>query len=139
MSWNSPSSVAIDFVFGVLPALFCGFWAAIGCWITGLLFMRQNKADDVDFFIIFCISLSGLLACLSLIYVTFARENTRSKVLHTIFLVLGIVTSILLLIFPSPVNLVQSLNSFFPYLAISLVLIAAKHIFMLSRASEVQP
>jgi hypothetical protein len=139
MNWNSPISRATDVIFGVLPALYFGFWAVIECYFSAISFMNQFIRDRVGLFLLFLLSLAGLRACLSLIYVSIARENVRSRKWNIVFLVFGIAVTVLMFIFPTPLNLMNGLKTVFPYFAISLVLIATKHIFMLSLPSEVQP
>jgi hypothetical protein len=136
MNWNSTPSRVFDVLFGVLPALFFGFWAAIGCYSTLTFFGSKFNSDGLGIILLFFISLCGLLACLSLIYVSVARENTRSKMLIIGLLALGIAASTILFIFPSPLAYIDNLRIVFPFFAISLVLVAAKHIYLLSRVTQ---
>ncbi len=136
MNWNSPSSRVIDVLFGVLPALYFAFWAVLGCYSTITFFGSKFNNDGLGIILLFVISLCGLLACISLIYVSVARENTRSKMLITGLLALGIAASIILFIFPSPVGYIDNLKIVFPFFAISLVLVAAKQIYLLSRGTQ---
>lgn len=137
MNWNSMSSRIFDVLFGVLPALFFGFWAAFGCYATATFFTQQLNSDRLGIVLLFLISLIGLFACLSLIYVSFARESTRSKNLHIGFLALGIAASFVLFLFPSPLGFINNLKTIFPFVSISLVLVAAKQIYLLSRVQKV--
>jgi hypothetical protein len=136
VNWNSTLSRTTDIVFGVLPALFFGFWAAIGCYSTITFFTSTFNNDRLGIFLLFLISFCGLLACLSLIYVSIARENIRSRKLNMVFLAFGIVITIVLIVFPSPLNHIDTLKTVFPYFAISLVLIAVKQIYFLSRVAQ---
>jgi hypothetical protein len=136
MTWNSLPSRIFDVLFGVFPALFFGFWAAFGCYATATFFAQQLNNDRLGTILLFLISLIGLFACLSLIYVSLARENTRSKMLIIGLLALGIAASIILFIFPSPLGYIDSLKIVFPFFAISLVLVAAKQIYLLSRVTQ---
>jgi hypothetical protein len=139
VNWNSTFSRAIDFIFGVLPALFFSFWAIIGCWFSAISFMNQFIRDRMGLFLFFLLSFVGLLACASLIYVIIAQKNVRSKEWNIVLLIGGIAVTVLMFVFPSPLNFATSLKTVFPYFAISLVLIAAKQILMLSLSSEVTP
>jgi hypothetical protein len=136
---NGALSRVIDFIFGVLPALFFGFWAIIGCWFSTISFMNQFIRDRMGLFLIFLLSFVGLLACASLVYVIIAQKSVRSKQWNIVLLVGGIAVTVLMFIFPSPLNFATNLKTVFPYFAIILVLIAAKQILMLSLSSEVTP
>jgi hypothetical protein len=139
VNWNSAFSRAIDFIFGVLPAIFFGFLAIIGCWFSAISFMNQFIRDRMGLFLIFLLSFVGLLVCASLVYVIIAQKNVRSKEWNIVLLVGGIALTVLMFISPSPLNFATNLNTVFRYFAISLVFIAAKQILMLSLPSEVQP
>ena len=131
--WKSMQSRVFDIVFGVLPALFFGFWAGFGAVATTA---AKNNTDGIGVLTFFATCILGLSACLSMIYVSLARENTHSRKLHIVLLTLGIVVTIIFFVFPSPLAYFSQLSRVFPILSIALVLVATKHIYLLSRATQ---
>ena len=136
MNWNGNLSRVFDALFGVLPALYFGFWAVIGCYLTVSFFVNQFDNDKLGISLLFLISLCGLLACLSLIYVSIARENVRARKLNMVLLAFGIVVAVVFFVFPSPINYMDNLETVSHYFAVSLVLVAAKQIYLLSRVAQ---
>ncbi len=133
LQWNTTISRGIDVLFGVLPALYFAFWAVLGCYI---MVTAPNIEQNLNALVIFALCLGGLTACISLIYVSITREITRSKTLHMVLLALGVLVAIILFVFPSPLSFIGGLNTVFPFLALSLVLVATKHIYLLARVEQ---
>ena len=142
-TWNSPLSIGFDILFGVLPAVLLGFYGITYGFINpiGLLFMNSRFQDAPLYLGVACLGLGGFLACLSLIWVTFQR--TKIKRISALFygLWLGFVVAFFILIwsFSQPRYYFRDIFMFFALLS-PVVVVAIKHIIMLSRAnSEVKP
>ena len=133
-SWNSPLSIGFDVIFGVIPAIVFGYLSLFP--LTYYLLNFQG----------FSLTLSGLgellfgffwnfanfFACFFLIYITFNRTTKVAKPIVIPLLLIGFCTSIYFTF-----NLGFS---FVSIAAISIAMVAVKHITMLSRAnSEVKP
>jgi hypothetical protein len=141
MTWNSPLSVGFDILFGVF---FTGIpftaLCAIGVFYAFaevLALFTSGPKDPLGVLLDLSVSLAGLLGTLSVIYVTFARGNTPAKPVFIAALVLGILAS-----FAAPIFFAANAEKFgtdlFSKLVIALelpiVIVAIKHIFMLTRA-----
>jgi hypothetical protein len=142
MTWNSPLSVGFDILFGVF---FTGvpFTAlcAIGVYsaLAAIPALFTNGPKDLRaILLLLSISLAGLLGSVSVIYVTFARDNTPAKPVFVTALILGILASFAAPIFFA-VNAEKFGTDLFSKLVIAmelpLVIVAIKHIFMLTRAN----
>ena len=132
---NLPASRVIDIVFGFLPAVFVGFWALVGI-ISSFPPLFSGNSNRVNYLAFFLPSIIGFFACISLMVVSIFQEQTKNKKLHIVLLAAGVIeTAILFIYFFSA----MTSFSWLPLIAISIVAVAIKCIFMLSRASEVQP
>ncbi len=138
MTWKSTLSKSFDFVCGLLPAVFFGCWALIGT-VVSLIYLTSSDSI-VTSLLLLGVSSVGWIACISLGIVLTTREKTVNKVLHIIFLVTGIIILVpVIFIVLTQQNFDNTLYLLLPFSAISLVFVAIKSIFLLSRASEVQP
>jgi hypothetical protein len=142
LRWDGFLARAFDVAFGVFPALYY-----LGFSVIGILFsisamsLSQEKLLAGGFLVM---SLFGLGACCSVIYVTVARGKTRYKKVNAMVLGIGILVYAILMIdsvpqsfiYESDFNLSKILVVFS---GVPLYIVAVKHIFLLSRVSEVQP
>jgi predicted membrane channel-forming protein YqfA (hemolysin III family) len=120
LTWDSRLSLWTDIILGVLPALIFGYLSIIGLsvtvpeiqdWLSG---ENRRVMLGPEFFFM---SLFGLLACYSIVHVTSTRDRTRPKWLFVLLLSIGILIGSRAL----PVSL-------------SLIAIAIKHMYLLTRA-----
>jgi hypothetical protein len=141
LRWNSNFSVAVDLLFGMLPALPLTFYAFLGCVLT-LPSVARLDSDLLkgDVFLVLGVSLFGLLSCTSLMAVAITRGKTKFRQLHIFFLGLGffllITLATIVPIYTRSFDLVIPIILLF---GIPMAFIALKFIYLLSRASEVQP
>jgi hypothetical protein len=147
IAWNSPSSIAIDWIFGCTPAILLGaicvllFYktlaSPIAVWDSSVGYISYTPTDSFPL-----LASTGLL-CLSTVFVTMRREKTKPKWLHIGLLSLGVILVVVLLgrfgiaflqstSGQSTEGLRFSVAVLLPYISISIV--AIKHIFMLTRA-----
>lgn len=137
LTWKSPLSIGFDIVFGVLPAIYFA--------VVSLFFLFSSELNQVfnNFFghlTFLGIGLFGLITALSLIYVIFARENTANKFFFKIILSFGILLAIFVPILLWILNLTNQTNLSYPLIGfitaveIPIVIVAIKHIYLLSRA-----
>ena len=142
-SWNSSLSIGFDVIFGVIPAVLVGFYGITLGFIApiGLIFVNSRFQDVPGYLGVACLGLGGFLACTSLIWVTFRRTKIKLKTAPFYGLWLGFVVAFFILIwsFSQPRYYFRDTFMFFALLS-PVVVVAIKHIIMLSRAnSEVQP
>jgi hypothetical protein len=140
MTQNSTPSRVIDIAFGFLPAAFVGCWALVGTAFTFPSLFSGESKSYTSYLMIFLPSITGFLACISLMVVTTSREQTKNKKLHIILLTAGIIETIILFMYLL-VTAPSTITSFIwlPLIAISLVFTAFKSISMLSLSLEVKP
>jgi hypothetical protein len=143
MTWNSPLSVGFDILFGVF---FTGVPFTALCAIGVLYALAEVLAlfangpkDLLGVLLDLSVTLAGLLGTLSVIFVTFARDNTPAKPVFVTALILGILASFAAPIFFA-VNAEKFGTDLFSKLVIAmelpLVIVAIKHIFMLTRGTQ---
>lgn len=131
--WNSIPSIGFDVIFGVIPAIWYSLPLA-----NGFLALASNNF----FYAIYYIFFLGvyIFPLCSLITVSLCRNKTLFKGLHIFLLSLGILVAVWLNTLTIFSSSMQKDSSFFYFLLlIPAIFVAVKHIFMLSRASEVQP
>jgi hypothetical protein len=137
LTWKSPISIGFDIVFGILPAAYLALVSSM------LLFnseLRHVFSDLSGTLTISGIGLIGLTTTLSLIYVTFARENTVNRVIFKTILGLGVFLAVFVPAFLWILNLTNqttfaySLVGFIIAVEIPIVIVAIKYIYLLSRA-----
>jgi hypothetical protein len=137
LTWKSPLSIGFDVVLGVLPAIYFAVVSLIFLFDSELHHTFNDLLGRLTFF---GIGLSGLVTTLSLIYVTFAREHTANKFFFKIILGFGIFLAIFVPLLLWILNLIKqislnySLIGFITALEIPIVIVAIKHIYLLSRA-----
>lgn len=137
LTWKSPLSIAFDVVFGVLPAIYFAVVSIFFLFDSGLLRIWGNSLSKI---ILLSIGLIGLITTLSLIYVIIARENTVQKPVLQIILITGVILAvfvpILLLTLSSTnqIDLPYSLIGLIAAVETPVVIVAIKHIYLLSRA-----
>jgi hypothetical protein len=147
MTWNSTSSIAVDWIFGCAPAILLGVICVLllyktlaspyAVWDSSVGYSSHTPTDS------FPLLASTVLLCLSTVFVTIRRERTKPKWLHIGVLSLGVILVVVLLSL-SGIAFLQSASGqsteglqfsvavLLPYISISIV--AIKHIIMLTRA-----
>jgi hypothetical protein len=142
IAWNSPLSVGFDILFGVfftgIPfAALSAFGLYYALAAVPALFTDGPK-DPQGILIYSTAGLVGLIGSLSVIYVTFARGSTPAKPIFIAGLGLGILASLIAPIFFA-LNAEKFGTNLFSKLFIAaeipIVIVAIKHIFMLTRAN----
>jgi hypothetical protein len=137
LTWKSPISIGFDIVFGVLPAIYL---ALVSSTLLFSLDSRQIFSDLIGTLTIFSIGLIGLVTTLSLIYVIFTRENTLNRTIFKATLGLGVFLAVFVPAFLWILNLINrstsaySVIEFIIAVEIPIVIVAIKHIYLLSRA-----
>jgi hypothetical protein len=142
MTWNSPLSVGFDILFGVfftgipLAALSAfGLYYALAS--VPALFTNGPK-DPLGILAFSSIGLVGLIGSVSVIYVTFARGNTPAKPVFIAGLGIGILASLIAPVFFA-LNAEKFGTNLFSKLVIAaeipIVIVAIKHVFMLTRGA----
>jgi hypothetical protein len=147
MTWNSTSSIAVDWIFGCAPAILLGAICVLllystltspyAVWESSAGYSSHTPTETFPL-----LASTGLL-CLSTVFVTMRREKTKPKWLHIGVLSLGVILVVVLL-GRSGIAFLQSASGqsmdglrfsvavLLPYISISIV--AIKHIIMLTRA-----
>ena len=133
-SWNSSLSIGFDVIFGVIPVVVFGF-------ISFILFIDSVKTPSLQnlqsFLLPLILGLGGSIASADLIFITFNRKAKIDKRITIFFLLFGIL--FVLYILYISLRYLNALPILFIAL-ISILIVAIKHILMLSRAPpEVQP
>ena len=136
LTWHSPSSFWTDMVFGVAPAVLFVFMSAYAL-VVAVVFTR-NDAQNPEVLGLYALAVPGFVSSLSLMYSSFARDGTRFKHWVIASLALGLLCAAYLAYF-----LVFRLgfrNDLLVFLlpALSVALVAAKHIVLLSRATRLE-
>jgi hypothetical protein len=142
MTWNSPLSVGFDILFGVfftgVPFAALSAIGVVYALAEVLALFTGGPKDLLGILIDLSVSLAALLGTISVIFVTFARDNTPAKPVFITGLALGILAS-----FAAPIFFAANAEKFgtvfFSKLVIALelpiVIVAIKHIFMLTRGN----
>jgi hypothetical protein len=141
LNWDSPLSFWLDITLGVLPVAFFSIYSLIAVILGIDLIFNNYSATELpnrlwNVLIVVMGSL-GLVSSLSLVYSSFARGHTKQKRM--------VIIGLIALICFSSVVMLGSLSNIIetrppgstPFLIISvttIVAIAIKHIFMLTRA-----
>jgi hypothetical protein len=136
MTWKSPISLGFDLLFGVLPALYLVFV----CLLLLLDPDFRRAIGPAPSFIVSIFSVLGLIASIGLIYVSLARGKTQHKPILRVVLAAGVALAFLV---PSSLwisNLINRIDSayqligFIAAVETPVVIVAIKHIVMLTRA-----
>ena len=127
MNWDSTASVAFDFLFGIIPAVFLGFFSVILLFST-LATTNIVENDFLDQSLRY-ICLAGIFACWSMVAVSIQRSRIKRKWLHVFGLGIGVILSVL---FSLPTALLAT-PSFVSLIGIPITIVAIKHIVMLTR------
>jgi hypothetical protein len=155
MTWNSPLSVGFDILFGFLPSILLLILCVLGIFYgSAELISSLNPPsvirpfdptvdqDDESFTLspeesrrILILSLGGIFASASMIFVTFRRQNAQPKPL----LILSLCTGLSIVVFQF-YSMWSTANSTFdsafvhPAIYLGISIVAIKHIIMLTRA-----
>jgi hypothetical protein len=118
LTWNSPLSVGLDFMFGLFPAVYVGYISLLGALLsTGIKQYFQ--------------SFLGFFACFSMFYVTLHRSQVGKKQI----LIFGLLCFVFLAIFPNLNRFTwKEFDIFYTIVFVSPAIVAIKHIIMLTRA-----
>ena len=131
MTWDSPGSLEIDIVFGVLPALYLGVLSILGfLYAANLFFLPESKVWILE---LMALTGVGAISTYVMIYVTFARGKTTHKSIFIACLTMGIVVELVLIFAAKSFFEMSSPIPFKPAL-IAISIVAIKHIVMLTRA-----
>jgi hypothetical protein len=141
LAWDSPLSFWMDITLGVLPVAFFSVYSLIAVILgIGLLFNNYSATELPNRLwnvLIIVMGSLGLVSSLSLVYSSFARGHIKQKRIVIIGLIALICfSSVVMLGLLSNIIETHPLGST-PFLIISvaaIVLIAIKHIIMLTRA-----
>lgn len=131
MTWDSPGSLEIDIVFGVLPALYLGVLSILGfLYAANLFFLPESKVWILE---LMALTGVGAISTYGMIYVTFARAKTTHKSIFIACLTMGIAVELVLIFAAKSFFEMSSPIPFKPAL-IAISIVAIKHIVMLTRA-----
>ena len=131
MTWNSPLSIGLDVVFGVIPAIIFGFYSFI---FSAMAFLALTSTSQIYLtnFTTLALGFLSLSSYLSIFYVTATRNKVRNKIICLFLLVFCIFYSAWTGI--RFVSLQESWRTLALLGSISVILVAIKHIIMLTRA-----
>jgi hypothetical protein len=136
MTWKSPISIGFDILFGVLPALYLVFV----CLLLLLDPELRRAIGPAPSMIISSYSVLGLVTSIGLIYVSFARGGTQHKPILKVVLTAGVMLAFLIPFslwisnFINRIDNAYQLIGFIAAVETPVVIVAIKHIFMLTRA-----
>jgi hypothetical protein len=136
MTWHSPISIGFDILFGVLPALYLVFV----CVLLLLDPELPRAIGPAPSMLVSGYSVLGLIASMGLIYVSVARGKTQHKPILKVVLVAGVALAFLVPLslwisnFINRIDSVYQLIGFVSAVETPVVIVAIKHIFMLTRA-----
>jgi hypothetical protein len=129
MTWNSWLSFGFDLIFGVLPALYLMI-------LCGALLSLIPYLDPITRWVTSSAAVLGLITSFAVIYVSLARGNTRHKPVLKNLLMAGVTLALVV-----PVSLIgldaTGRNDWIGLIVAvetPVVIVAIKHIFMLTRA-----
>jgi drug/metabolite transporter (DMT)-like permease len=141
LAWDSPLSFWMDITLGVLPVAFFSVYSLIAVILGMAMIFNTDPATELQnrlwIVLITVTSSLGLVSSLSLVYSSFARGHIKQKRMVIIGLIALICFSSVLML-GSLSNIIETHPpGSTPFLIISvaaIVLIAIKHIIMLTRA-----
>jgi hypothetical protein len=136
MTWNSWLSFGFDLIFGVLPALYLAFV----CLLLLLDPELRRAIGPAPSMIVSGYSVLGLIASIGFIYVSLARGKTQHKPILKVVLAAGVAlaflvpSSLWISNFINRIDNVYQLIGFIFAVETPVVIVAIKHIIMLTRA-----
>jgi hypothetical protein len=136
MTWKSPLSIGFDVVFGLLPGIYLAFVSLVVLFDPEL----GRAITSPERLLFSSIGVVGLIALTALMYVSLARGNTRHKPVFKIILGAGIALALFVPTLLFGMNIINDLDSptgligFIAAVETPVVIVAIKHIIMLTRA-----
>lgn len=133
MNWHSPASFWMDIVFGVVPAALLAFMS-LYVLVIAVVFIRNDPAPiNAEILGLFVLAVPGFFSSLGLLYSSFARARTKFKPLVISSLAVGVGCAAYLLYFLYFALGFDTGLIVFVVPALSVTVIAIKHIVLLAR------